>query len=199
MQFVQYFHRNSLFFLVFLFGQTIKFVDVSTRTDDVRTGVRNSQFLHILFQPFPFSFLYGIVQNTYRTDVVRTAAYEFSLRKQVDFGTTSTHIYVHIVSVTVFHAFNVVVVYHLGFFLSVNDFNADSRFLFDAFDNIFSVLCITHGRGGTCTVVFHIVDFHQVMEHFHQTEHVLFLGFGNFPHRKYVKSQTQRDTQKKHF
>ena len=79
MQFVQYFHRNSLLFLVFLFRQTIKFVDVSTRTDDVRTGVRNSQFLHILFQPFPFSFLYGIVQNTYCTDVVRTAAYEFSL------------------------------------------------------------------------------------------------------------------------
>ena len=30
MQFVQYFHRNSLFFLVFLFGQTVKFVDVSS-------------------------------------------------------------------------------------------------------------------------------------------------------------------------
>ena len=53
-----------------------------------------------------------------------------------------------------------IVVNNIRFFLPVDDFYTDTRLFDDLLNDILTITCITHGRGGTRTIVYHIIYLH---------------------------------------
>ena len=194
MQFLQRRNEHCHFLFVLLFHKAVQLVDVTSRTDDIRSRIRFGQLSQIRFQAFPFTVLYRIVQDTHRTDVVRTAAHQLPLRQQVDFRAATSHVDIHVVTLLVFHVLHVIVVDNLGLLLSVDDIDVHICFLFDLLDDFQAILSVAHRRCRTGTAMFHIIDFHQITERLHQTNHVLFFLFRNFSDVEHVESQPERDT-----
>ena len=91
-----------------------------------------------------------------------------------------------------------VVVDHLRFFLTADDFNVDACLFGYPFGEFLSVFGVTEGRCGTGPIIFHIVNFHQLAECFHQSQHLLGFLFRNHAVVENVEAQTHRDAQQ-HF
>ena len=183
---------------VFLVHHFVVFVDVTARTDNVRFWILFGDFCDICFQCIPFAFLYSLVEDADSTDVVGVGENELTVGQHVDFCTATAHVDIHVVAFAVLHLFYVVVVYHLRFFLTTDDFNIDAGFFGYSFGKFLAIFCVAYGGCGASPIVLHIVDFHQLAECFHQPQH--FLGFllRNHAVVENVETQTHRDTQQ-HF
>ena len=106
-------------------------------------------------------------KHTYRTDVVRQGMLQFSVNQQVDLSAATTDVYIDIITCTIGHTLDMVVVDHSGFFLTINDFNRDTGIFQYLLDNGFPITSIPHGRSGTSTVIRHIINLHQLAKSFH--------------------------------
>ena len=189
-------HPLELF--VFLVGQTIKLVDVAARTDDVDVGEVGSQASQVVFHLFPNLFAHCVTQHAHGTYVVGKRLYQHAVRQEIDFGASTAHIDVDVVAGTVFEALHVVVVNHTGLFLSVDDFDADTRIFQYFLDDGLAVTGVAHGRGGAGAVVGHFVYLHQLAEGFHQATQFHGFAVRKLAQREDVETQAEGHTEHHH-
>ena len=119
-----------IFFLFFLSARRYSLLMLPPEPMILVCGYDLASSARSFFQTFPFTVLHGIVQHTYRTDVVRPAANQLAFRQQVDFRTSSSYVHIHVVALLVFHVLYMIVVYNLSLFLSVDNIDMHTSLFF---------------------------------------------------------------------
>ena len=167
-------------------------VDIATRTDEVNFVQIRGMFFDPLLGPVPFAGRNFVFQGTHGAQFEGLRAFFPAFFDDRKFGAATAHVHIKVVFVRVDQVFQVGVGNKLRFAGAVDNFDADTRFLADAVDDLLAVAGFAHGRSGHSQIILHVEHIHEQFKGLHGFDEFFLLGRRNFAAFEHIFAQTDR-------